>query len=80
MQAAKAKIFISGNSQAVRLPKEFRLNVKEVFIRKEGDDIVLSPRPKTWDGFAEAMLGGLSDDFSTEGGLGEDVPRLEFDE
>lgn len=44
----KAKIFISNRTQAVRLPKEFRFKTREVFIRKEGSDVVLSPRPFEW--------------------------------
>lgn len=42
-----ARIFTNGNSQAVRLPKQFRLDVSEVFIRKDAatGDIVLSARP-----------------------------------
>ena len=43
-----AKIFMNNRSQAVRLPKEFQFNVREVFIRKEGDNVILSPRPKDW--------------------------------
>ena len=39
-----AKIFRSGNSQAVRLPKEFRVPNDEVFIKKTGDTIVLIPK------------------------------------
>jgi len=39
----KAKIFMSNGSQAVRLPKEFQFDVQEVFIRKEGSDIVAVP-------------------------------------
>lgn len=38
-----AKVFRSGNSQAVRLPKEFRLPGNEVLIRKSGEAIVLTP-------------------------------------
>jgi antitoxin VapB len=38
---AIARIFKSGNSQAVRLPKEFRLRGKEVEIFRRGDEIVL---------------------------------------
>jgi antitoxin VapB len=44
----KAKLFMNNRSQAVRLPKEYQFKTKEVFIRKEGDDVILSPRPKTW--------------------------------
>jgi len=47
----KAKIFMNNRSQAVRLPKEFQFNVQEVFIRKEGADVVLSPRPLDWSSY-----------------------------
>ena len=42
-----ARIFTNGNSQAVRLPKQFRIAASEVFIRKDAStgDIVLSTRP-----------------------------------
>lgn len=43
-----AKIFMNNRSQAVRLPKEFQFKTREVFIRKVGDDVILSPRPKDW--------------------------------
>jgi len=39
----KAKIFINNRNQAVRLPKEFQFNTREVFIRKEGSDVVPFP-------------------------------------
>jgi antitoxin VapB len=38
-----AKIFQNGQSQAVRIPKEFRLIGSEVYIKKQGDSIVLTP-------------------------------------
>jgi hypothetical protein len=41
-----AKIFMNKRSQAVRLPKEFRFTTSEVFIRKQGDDVILSARPR----------------------------------
>ncbi len=40
---ARAKIFKHGGSQAVRLPKEFRFEVEEVDIRKEGGAVILEP-------------------------------------
>ena len=43
-----AKVFISGRSQAVRLPKEYRFNVNEVYVRKEGDEVILSPKIPSW--------------------------------
>lgn len=43
-----AKVFMNNRSQAVRLPKEFQFKTQEVFIRKEGDNVILSPRPADW--------------------------------
>jgi antitoxin VapB len=43
-----AKIFKSGNSQAVRIPKEFRLEGDEVEIERSGDALVLRPRKRSW--------------------------------
>ena len=40
---ARAKIFKHGGSQAVRLPKEFRFDVEEVDIQREGDTVMLKP-------------------------------------
>ncbi|HLJ46570.1 MAG TPA: type II toxin-antitoxin system VapB family antitoxin [Bryobacteraceae bacterium] len=47
----KAKIFMNNRSQAVRLPKEFQFKTQEVFIRKVGKDVVLSPRPLDWSSY-----------------------------
>lgn len=57
-----AKVFRSGNSQAVRLPKEFRFREDRVYVRRLGDAVVLLPYSDPW----RAMLNGLnlfSDDF-----------------
>ncbi len=43
-----ARIFMNNRSQAVRLPKDFQFSTSEVFIRKEGDDVILSARPADW--------------------------------
>lgn len=43
---AVAKVFMSGNSQAVRLPKEFRVAADEVEIFRRGDEIVLRESPR----------------------------------
>ena len=56
-----ARVFRSGNSQAVRLPKQFRLESKEVEIFRRGDEIVLREK----DGNmvrAFDLLAGLPDD------------------
>jgi antitoxin VapB len=64
----KAKIFMNNRSQAVRLPKEFQFEVQEVFIRKQGADVVLSPRPLDWSSYlstapiaSEAFMEGIED-------------------
>jgi len=44
----RAKVFRNNRSQAVRLPKEFQFDTDEVFIRKEGEDVILSPRTAEW--------------------------------
>ena len=63
---ATARVFRSGNSQAVRLPKEFRLKAEEVEIFRRGDEIVLREKGK---GLARAfqILADLPDDFFAEG-------------
>jgi len=45
---AVAKVFKSGNSQAVRLPKEFRLDVEEVEISRQGEGLLLVPAEKPY--------------------------------
>ncbi len=53
---------MNNRSQAVRLPKEFQFQTQEVFIRKIGDTVVLSPRPADWSSYlAEAPV--ASDSF-----------------
>lgn len=46
---SKAKVFWSGRSQAVRLPKEFRFDTDEVAIRREGSAVILEPVANNWD-------------------------------
>ena len=51
-----AKLFTHGGSQAVRLPKEFRFAGREVYVRRVGDDVVLSGRlPAGVDALIEAI-------------------------
>lgn len=62
-----AKVFMTGRSQAVRLPAEFRFDSKEVFIRKDErtGEVILSPR-LSWDEiFALLDAAGVPDDFLT---------------
>lgn len=44
-----AKIFMNGQSQAVRLPKEYRFKSDVVYVRKNPNgDVILSEKPRTW--------------------------------
>lgn len=56
-----AKVFRSGNSQAVRLPKQFRLKSKEVEIFRRGDELVLREKSENLARAFE-LLAGCSDD------------------
>ncbi len=60
-----AKIFQNGSSQAVRLPKEFRLPGKEVYVRKLGGMVLLVPKKGMWKQWYE-NLSGFSEDFMAE--------------
>ena len=42
---------MTNRSQAVRLPKEYQFSTDEVFIRREGEDVILSPRPRDWGSY-----------------------------
>lgn len=61
-----ARVFRSGNSQAVRLPKQFRFKGKEVEIFRRGDEVVLKEKPKTLARAFE-LLASLPNDFDIPG-------------
>lgn len=69
-----AKVFKSGNSQAVRLPKEFQFDTREVEIFRRGDEVVLRSRVKTMADVA-SILSRLSPDFM-EGGRDQGPPQV----
>ena len=50
-----AKLFKNGDSQAVRLPKEFRFTGDEVLIKRVGSAVVLLPKAKSWDTLIESL-------------------------
>lgn len=50
-----AAVFMSGNSQAVRLPKEFQLHSKRVLIERRGDEIVLKEIPQNMSEFLKKL-------------------------
>jgi len=56
-----AKVFTTGRSQAVRLPKAFRFASSEVFIHQEGDKVILSEKPESWDMFFADKQGPTAD-------------------
>jgi antitoxin VapB len=60
-KAEKAKVFWSGRSQAVRLPKEFRLETDEVRIRRHGSAIILEPVADDW-AWLDRLVGQLDSD------------------
>lgn len=72
----RAKIFQSGRSQAVRLPKEFRFNGSEVFVKRVGNAVVLLPTDEAWDSLAQS-LDLFSDDFMVERDQSQERQREE---
>jgi antitoxin VapB len=61
-----AKVFQSGNSQAVRIPKEFHLEGGEVEIRRQGGSLILRPRKESWAALIESLK-MFTDDFMEDG-------------
>ena len=61
----RAKLFQSGQSQAVRLPKEFRFDGSQVFIKKSGSAVVLIPLVDSWDSLISS-LDKFSKDYMTD--------------
>ncbi len=59
-------IFTNGQSQAVRIPKEFRLGGKQVYIKREGNCIILIPMDNPWELLIES-LNEFSSDFMANG-------------
>jgi antitoxin VapB len=60
-----AKIFQTGRSQAVRLPKEYRFNAKEVLIKRVGEGVLLMPIEDPW-ATIEAALNAFEPGFKIE--------------
>ena len=75
MDQRTARVGKNNRAQIVTIPLEFRCpeDMKEVFIRKVGDDVILSPRPKDWTGFLASEV-RASEDFME--GI-EDLPPQE---
>ena len=69
-----AKVFRSGNSQAVRIPKEFQLQGDEVEIRRKGAALILRPKRTSWRAL-EQSLKKFSDDFMKDGRMQPPVQK-----
>ncbi|WP_304223232.1 antitoxin [Gracilinema caldarium] len=61
-----SKVFICGNSQAIRLPKEYQVDEKELYIKKIGSTIILFPKKDPWEAF-ERSLSEFTNDFMGDG-------------
>lgn len=75
-----AKVFWSGRSQAVRLPREFRFDTEQVRIRRQGDALILEPIRDDW-GWLDAVTGPVDADFEAAAlarSDAQDRPELEF--
>ncbi len=62
MEKAIAKVFTTGRSQAVRIPKKYRFATDEVYLEQDGERIILSPKPKSWRNYF-AQPKHFTDDF-----------------
>ncbi len=60
------RVFMSGNSQAVRIPKEFHINESEVAIKQLGSAIILFPKERPWANL-ERSLKEFTADFMADG-------------
>ena len=75
--SAEAKVFMTGRSQAVRLPKEYRVSGDSVYVRRLGDAIVLTPKMgNRWAGLF-AALDEFTRDFGLEREQDQERPGLE---
>jgi antitoxin VapB len=80
-QPAKAKVFMSGRSQAVRIPAEYRFTADEVYIRRDPQtgNLILSQTPDTWQGIFKALdEAGFPDDFLADRGQTPSPEREDF--
>ena len=60
------KVFISGNSQAVRIPKEYHINDSELIIKKIGATIILYPKSNPWE-HLEQGVAEFTPDYMADG-------------
>jgi len=66
MATRKTRLFMSGNSQAVRIPREFQLDGDEVEIRQRGNALVIRPKKLSWAPLMDSLK-KFTDDFMAQG-------------
>lgn len=71
-----AKVFQSGNSQAIRIPKEVQTTMKEFNIKKIGEAYILFPKDDPWFGLRNS-IGTIPDDFMSERDQPSFIPNRE---
>ncbi len=74
----KAKLFMNGRSQAVRLPKEYQFEGKEVCIQKYGDIVILVPTQQVWETFLHGLNSFTDDVFIKKREQGDSEDRDTF--
>lgn len=62
----KTKLFMSGNSQAVRIPREFQMQGDEVEIQRRGNTLIIRPKRETWQPLTDS-LAMFTEDFMAGG-------------
>jgi Virulence-associated protein and related proteins len=70
------KVFTSGNSQAIRLPKELQVEDKELYIQRIGKTLILFPKENPWENF-EDSLGEFTGDFMSDGRNQPEIQKRE---
>ncbi len=72
----RASLFMNGRSQAVRLPKEFRFDGDHVFVKRDGDRVILMPHDDRMERLLAAF--GSAPDFpDRDGGVPQERPDLD---
>lgn len=77
-RVSKARVFMSGRSQAVRIPAEFRFTTEEVYVRRDpqSGDLILSQAPGGWDDIYAALdQAAVPDNFLTKPDRAQEHPQ-----
>ena len=73
MNMQTVKVFRSGNSQAIRIPKEYAITDTELYIHKVGNSIILTSKDDIWSSFRNSV-NNFSEDLFSEG---REQPKLQ---